>query len=247
MGRFALRSLRFRHLAWTVACVVLVAGLAGCASISPPHHEPTFDFFAAAIPDNADADPWYPKVAEWQGRMREEGTRLPPTTHSLRAAEQSGRLLQVMGAFRDQQRVELARRITDLAQHLARKYYKWDPASQNPAYDHWPTVGELLGNNGDDCDGLDLIAYQLLREFGYPSDRVYRAVIRRNRDRANHMVTLWFEDDTDPWVLDATGAVTLEMRHFSELEGWTPTKVFNEDTQYLARIETNTRAVARGR
>ena len=35
-------------------------------------------------------------------------------------------------------------------------------------------------------------------------------------------------------MLDATGAVTFEMRHFSELEGWTPTKMFNERTQYTA-------------
>jgi hypothetical protein len=38
------------------------------------------------------------------------------------------------------------------------------------------------------------------------------------------MVTLWFEDQKDPWVLDATSAVTFEMRRFSQLEGWTPTR-----------------------
>ena len=36
----------------------------------------------------------------------------------------------------------------------------------------------------------------------------------------------------DPWVLDATGAATFEMRQFSQLEGWTPTKVFNERNQF---------------
>jgi len=30
------------------------------------------------------------------------------------------------------------------------------------------------------------------------------------------------------------GAVTFEMRRFSQLEGWTPTKVFNEHIQYKA-------------
>ena len=24
----------------------------------------------------------------------------------------------------------------------------------DPVFDHWPTVGELLINNGDDCDGI---------------------------------------------------------------------------------------------
>ncbi len=61
---------------------------------------------------------------------------------------------------------------------------------------------------------------------------VYRAIVRRDRDRANHMVTLWFEDADDPWVLDATGAMTMKMRRFSELPGWTPTKMFNELEQF---------------
>ena len=46
------------------------------------------------------------------------------------------------------------------------------------------------------------------------------------------MVTLWFEDPHDPWVLDATGAMTFQMRRFSEIKGWTPRKVFNETEQY---------------
>jgi predicted transglutaminase-like cysteine proteinase len=129
---------------------------------------------------------------------------------------------------------------------MARRYYRWDPASQDPNFDHWPTVGGLLSTNGDDCDGLDLIAFQMLREFGFPSDRVFRAIVRRNRDQANHMVTLWFEDRGDPWVLDATGAVTFSMVRFSQLEGWTPTKVFNDRSQYLATAAQQSPSVARG-
>jgi hypothetical protein len=216
------------------ACAALVALAFGCAAggARAPQHARHLDFFAAAKPDDDRADPWYPKVVEWQGRMQSEGKRLPPTDRSLRSSEQSGKLLLTMSAFRDEERRDVAKRVTDWAQHLARRYYKWDPNSQDPNFDHWPTVGELLGNNGDDCDGLDLIAYQLLREFGFPPDSLFRAVLRRDRDKANHMVTLWFEDPKDPWVLDATGAVTFEMRRFSQLEGWTPTKVFNERTQF---------------
>jgi hypothetical protein len=205
-----------------------------------------FDFFGAAVPNDDHVDPWYPKVVDWQGRMLQEGTRLPGSDRSLRGAMQSGKLVQLMGAYRDEQRIELAKRVTDWAQHVARRYYKWDPGNDDPRFDHWPTVGELLANNGDDCDGLDLIAYQMLREFGFPSDRVFRGVIRRDRDQANHMVTLWFEDMKDPWVLDATGAVTFEMRHFSELEGWTPTKIFNERGQFIAIEGAHPSSVARG-
>jgi hypothetical protein len=224
----------FPSIACATACATLVALSLGCASgaAKAPRNARHFDFFVAATPNDDKADPWYPKVVEWQGRMQSEGKRLPPTDRSMRSSEQSGRLLVAMSAFRSEERRDVAKRVTDWAQHLARRYYKWDPNAQDPNFDHWPTVGELLGNNGDDCDGLDLIAYQLLREFGFPQDSLFRAVVRRDRDKANHMVTLWFEDPKDPWVLDATGAVTFEMRLFSQLEGWTPTKVFNERNQF---------------
>ena len=89
-------------------------------------------------------------------------------------------------------------------------------------------------DNGDDCDGLDLIVYGLLLDFGFDPDRVYRTIVKRDRDRGNHMITLWFEDPHDPWVLDATGAMTFTMLRFSETEGWTPIKVFNERVQFRA-------------
>jgi len=233
-----------------LASLSALALLAGCATTggggSHARDARRFDFFGTAHPDDDKADPWYPKVVEWQGRMQQEGNRLPASTMSLRAADQTGKLLDEMDSYRDEQRVELAKRVTDWSQHMARRYYKWDPGNNDPRWDHWPTVGELLSTNGDDCDGLDLIAYQMLREFGFPSDRVFRAVVQRDRDKANHMVTLWFQDPKDPWVLDATGAITFAMRRFSELEGWTPTKVFNEHIQYLAIESSRPAAVARG-
>ena len=173
--------------------VLFVALALGCASgggPSGPPGNPGFDFFGAPNASDDDVDPWFPKVEEWQGRMQAEGKRLPASDRSLRGAEQSGKLLHAMGAYRDEQRVTLAKQVTSWSQKTARRYYKWDPASGDPTYDHWPTVGQLLANNGDDCDGLDLIAYQMLREFGFPKDRVFRAILRRNRDQANHMVTL---------------------------------------------------------
>jgi hypothetical protein len=203
-----------------------------------------FDFFVEPA-TSGDADPWFPKVEEWQTRAQAEGTRLPGAQRSLLGAERSGLLLHKMGAFRDGERVRLAREIHAWALALARGHYKWDPAD-DPVFDHWPTVGELLANNGDDCDGLDLIAYQLLREFGFPPDRVYRAIVRRNRDGANHMVTLWFETQDDPWVLDVTGAVAVEFHRLSELPGWTPTKVFNERAQFNVVERVAGRPVAAG-
>lgn len=216
-------------LAVAAACLLAVA--LGCASTPSGKGARQFDWFGPALPGD-DADPWYPKVEEWQSRARAEGTRLPKTDRTLRSAEFSGQLLHSMSAFRDAERRELARRIAEWTQRMARKHYRFDPGNNDPVYDRWPTVGELLANNGDDCDGLDLIAYQLLREFGFPPEQLYRAIVRRNRDNANHMVTLWFEDPNDPWVLDATGAVTVGFRRASELPGWTPTKLFNLSEQF---------------
>lgn len=215
-----------------VASAGLLLASFGCAS-SPSggggaRH---FDWFSQSGLNGED-DLWYAKVEEWQGRARAEGTRLPKTERSLRSAEFSGQLLFSMAAFRDSERRELARRITDWTQRIARKHYKFDPGNNDPVYDRWPTVGELLANNGDDCDGLDLIAFQLLREFGFPPEQIYRGIVRRNKDDANHMVTLWFEDPHDPWILDATGAVTVQFRRASELPGWTPTKLFNLSEQF---------------
>lgn len=193
-----------------------------------------FYFFAPAVADNDDVDPWYPKVVEWQGRVAQDKPEPLMVTHrSLANAENTGWLRLEMGAWREQERRALAKRILDWTQHQARRHYKLD-LSNDPVFDHWPTVSELLVDNGGACDAVDLIAYQLMREFGFPADHVYRVIVRRDRDRANHMVTLWFETPDDPWVLDATGAMTFSMRHFSELPGWTPTKVFNDEKQFLA-------------
>ena len=46
------------------------------------------------------------------------------------------------------------------------------------------------------------------------------------------MATLWFEEDDDPMVIDATGAITRWMLPFSELSGWRPLRVFNETLEF---------------
>ena len=70
----------------SIACAALVALSLGCASgaVKAPRNARHFDFFGAATPNDDKADPWYPKVVEWQGRMQSEGKRLPPTVRSMR-------------------------------------------------------------------------------------------------------------------------------------------------------------------
>ena len=56
------------------------------------------------------------------------------------------------------------------------------------------TLEETLRNDGDDCDGLELLVFQGLRDLGFDDDEVFRAIVYRPDDGQHHMVTLWFED-----------------------------------------------------
>ncbi|MFP6578274.1 MAG: hypothetical protein VCC02_00595 [Myxococcota bacterium] len=226
------------RLGFALLCIAAV----GCASISPPASAPRFEFFATPEPAS---DLWFAKVAEWQARASADtraGTppTLGPDSEGARAtpeaAERSGLLRIKMGNFASDEKRKLARKVNAWSQREARRHYRIED-DRNPALDHWPTFDELIARNGDDCDGLDLIAYRLLLEFGFRRDRVYRAIVKRARDGGNHMVTLWFEDPEDPWILDATGAMTFRMRRFSEIEGWRPRKVFNETVQFATPLK----------
>ena len=219
-------------------CLVLLGLLSvGCASMQSAH-QPSYDFFAE--PGNT-GDIWFEKVAEWQIRARRDNAQAPekllfgPGSEGAAMTpdqiKRSGLLRIKMAGFAAKEKRDLARKINTWSQLQARRHYRIEN-DRNPAEDHWPTFPQLLASNGDDCDGLDMITYEMLLDFGFSRDRVYRAIVRRGRDRGNHMVTLWFENPEDPWILDATGAMTFNMRHFSEIEGWEPRKVFNETEQF---------------
>ncbi len=218
---------RGRRMLMGWAPAPILGALLGLACVTTPAADTHFVFFSGA---RLDDDPWFEKVEEWQRRALAEGATGSSAIRDT-GITRSALLSNKIGEFEAVEKRKLARRINGWAQIQARKHYRSEPNADFDA-DHWPTFGELIERNGDDCDGLDLIGYQLLREFGYPQNAVYRAIVRRDRDRANHMVTLWFEDADDPWVLDATGAMTMKMRRFSKLPGWTPTKMFNEFEQY---------------
>jgi hypothetical protein len=222
--------------------VALASALAlACAGTGAPQQS-GYRFFADADPSG---DPWYAKVEQWQERERQDrpGEQLADADAIRAAGPSSGLLTVKMGRWESQERMAMARRISEWAQTESRRHYRFDPPTSQ-ADDPWPTTKDLLDTNGDDCDGLDLISYKLMRHFGFPPDQLYRAIVRRDRDGANHMVTLWFEDGADPWVVDSTGAVTRRVRRFSDLPGWTPTKVFNEQVQYTPRRLKAMRALA---
>lgn len=221
-----------------LALLALALVGAGCAgSTGPARH---YDFFAESDPANR----WSWRIEAWQARAQQE-----PVASVERPAKRAtflDPLRDKIGSFRDEQRRELMVRVQDWARVQARHHYVKDAPTETLDTDHWATVRDLLESNGDDCDGLDLIIYQILREFGFPEDELYRAITFREKDGLVHMVTLWFEDRRDPWVLDATGAMTRDVRRFSEVRGWVPIKVFDETRQFDA-VYRPPGAVARSR
>ena len=201
----------------------LVAAALGCAHGAGPAPL-AWDFFR---PAGGAGDPWQRKVKGWQERSRAQAAE--PLL--VLAGAGPTPLATKLTSFELEERRKLAQRIQAWSRWRAREHYRNDE-SADPAHDHWPTADELLAFDGDDCDGLDLIAYRLLRQFGFPADEVYRVIVRRDRDGSNHMATLWFEQAEDPWVLDVTGAMARRLERFSRIEGWTPTKMFNETHQF---------------
>jgi len=185
-------------------------------------------------------DPWSRKIRFWQERERAERGGDTVTGPAAVAgpgeaeSEVAGveNLASKYASFRSERKRELARELADWIQQQARQHYVPD----GPV-DEWATLEETLRNNGDDCDGLELLVFNFLRDLGFAKDEVYRAIVFRRSDQQHHMVTLWFEDPSDPWVIDPTGAMTAGMPRMSELPDWTPLKVFSDDEDFTVRPE----------
>jgi hypothetical protein len=202
----------------------------GCASdLFLPIH---WNYFALPRGD----DPWMRKIGQWQERDRFErgdaGAAGPAAVAGASDgpadSERPERNLRAdYDSFRAAQRRTLARDLARWIQTQSQDHYVPDGP-----IDRWATLAETLAGNGDDCDGLELLVYRMLREFGFGADSVYRAIVVRPSDGQHHMVTLWFEDKDDPWVIDPTGAMTTGMPHMSEVPGWEPLKVFSEDERF---------------
>ena len=231
-----------------VASLILMLGM-GCAVLSISTTSPQgVEYFESPKSD----DVWSAKIKGWQRRELfdaalveplESGTAVESAGYSAandklpssQAAE--GGLRAKYFEFRAERRRALAREVAAWVQSEAKLHYREDGA-----VDHWATLEETLARGGDDCDGLELLAFHALRDLGFASNAVYRAIVVRPSDGQHHMVTLWFEDSEDPWVIDPTGAMTLGMPRMSELEAWVPIKIFSEDLEYTVRGRSNSLA-----
>jgi hypothetical protein len=216
---------------WSMALAAAVAA-GGCALHSAGAW-PSYRFFEAPVA----ADPWSPKIRGWQARERAMGkvealASAPAEVSSERggaggAAAEQGDLRAKYLAFRREQKRELAAQTAAWIQREARSHFRPDGP-----IDHWATLAETLDHNGDDCDGLELLVYHLLRDMGFREDEVTRAIVLRPSDGQHHMVTLWFESPDDPWVIDPTGAMTSGMPRLSQVPGWVPLKLFTESEEF---------------
>lgn len=222
-------------LAFLAICVLL-----GCARL--PGLEESYAWFARPASD----DPWSPKIARWQARERAtpvaEVLNAPSTVaagpeSTARGGEE--RLREKFLRFRAEHRRGIARELAAWLQEQAKVHYVPDGV-----IDRWATLEETFAHDGDDCDGLELLSYHLLLDLGFDVDEVYRAIVVRPSDGQHHMVTLWFEDAGDPWVIDPTGAMTGGMPRMSEVPGWMPLKLFTEAEEFTVRSSERARAAA---
>jgi len=206
-------------------CVGLGAALlaiGGCRT--PLAGSAVYAYFEAP----AEGDAWSRKIRSWQRRERADTVTPAVATEPLRVdSQETGELRFKYEAYRAGRKRELARDLAEWIQRQAGDHYVPDGA-----IDHWATLEETFRSNGDDCDGLELLVYHFLRELGFGDDEVYRAIVFRPSDGQHHMVTFWFEDQADPWVIDPTGAMTQGMPRMSQVPGWVPLKVFSEDRDF---------------
>ncbi len=226
-----------RRLLATALGLGLLAGLSGGCMSPPPPRAVHFDYFRAPAP----GDPWTPKIAGWQARERRSLARVDLDG----PAEVSGSGVGSRPPGREQATTGLrAKYVTwrlERKRALARELVAWLQAQAREHYipdgpiDHWATLEETLVRGGDDCDGLELLAYHFLLDQGFGREEIYRAIVVRPSDGQHHMVTLWFERRDDPWVLDPTGAMTSEMVRMSQRPDWVPLKVFSETEEYTVR------------
>ena len=187
-----------------------------------------YDLFGPAREDGA----FVPLVRLWQAseRLDAASARLaallpaPPEPGPVPELEEAYR------AFSERQRLRLARETVAWVQDQSRVRYRRDPGG-----DVWPSLRGLFAEGRDDCDGLELLTFSLLRSRGFGPGELYRAILRNGDAGGYHMVTLWFDADrADPWVLDPTGFVTRPVARLSGIRPWVPVQLFDERELFRA-------------
>ena len=195
----------------------------------------SLDLFVPAPED----DPWRHKIADWQTRHRED-----QSFEAAVAGKNPSVLAEQYEVFSRILRRRIVEDTVGWVQEHSREYYRPDGD-----HDHWATLGEVIETGGDDCDGLDLLTFVLLRRLGFEGSEIYRSIIVEEGTGQHHMVTLWFEDGdrSDPFVLDPTGVITKEMVRLSTIRTWEPIQLFDETAHYRVEPVTSLGAIVSSR
>ena len=73
---------------------------------------------------------------------------------------------------------------------------------------------------------------QGLREMGFKGREIVETFVKNTQDGRRHLVTLWFDQKNDPWVLDATGTASRPMQRLSQLSNWTAVELASNTAHY---------------
>ena len=214
--------------------------LLGCARIPLVDLPSSYSYFAVPAAD----DPWAPKITRWQERERAtSGADVLSAPSTVASGPDTNEPAGV-----EDLRTKYLRFHAERKRATARDLARWIQEQSKIHYipdgviDRWATLESTLARNGDDCDGLELLSFYLLRDLGFRDDEVYRAIVMRPSDGQHHMVTLWFEERADPWVIDPTGAMTSGMPRISEVPDWVPIKLFSETEHFTVRSGASARS-----
>ncbi len=217
----------------TVGLLVLLCAAACVTTPSEPRH---WDF-SGELPES---DVFMPGVRTWQAAAEGERRR------DRVVSEDASMLAEAYTAFSRELRRQLAGDVLKFVQTSSGLYFRPDGS-----LDYWPTFNEVLESGGDDCDGMDVLTFRLLRSSGFGPGEVYRVILYSEERDLHHMATLWFEEGRehgrvgDPWVLDPTGEVSSRMRRLSELD-WEPKIIFDETQRYRV-VPAGARGVGAGK
>ncbi len=205
-----------------------LAGVAA-ALMSCVHHPGVtttrLEFFAEAGSGN----PWNRKIENWQARHQSDAAVGVPQ----KVASGSPDLANAYAEFTAKLRRQIVEDAVRWVQHQSHRYYRSDGE-----YDHWATLGEVMQSGGDDCDGLDLLTFVLLRRLGFEEHEIYRTIVVEKTTGQHHMVTLWFKDGDrrDPLVLDPTGVVARDVVALSAVPQWDPIELFDERQHFAVQM-----------
>lgn len=220
---------------------LLMLGITGTLIYSCQVFTPTrvsYNYF------NRTNDKWSGKIADWQRRANDNGQdflsyNLPTNSYIRSEKSDIDNSLDPRAKYLDflenpsvneKKDSELLGILSEWIQTQRKQHYIPDGM-----FDHWATLEETLDSNGDDCDGLATLPYDFLLRHGFSQNEVYQGLIYIKSYREHHMVTFWFEEKNDPWVIDPTRVVTDRVKRMSEIKGIVPIKIFSKDEEYTVK------------